>query len=151
MPVWGSHMRNRNLISLLALSLSLAAGCDTSTDSPAPPPSVEAQLGTPFTLAPGQTAVFAEENLTVTFASGVEDGRCPVDIECLVAGQASMAVLARSNDRIALMLNLTVPADAVGVAYGDFRVHAEDLSPYPQSGVTVPPEDFRLRLLVDRP
>jgi hypothetical protein len=118
---------------------------------PSAKPTVDASLDQPFTLEPGQTAVLAAENLTVTFDGVLEDGRCPVDIECIVEGHATTAVQAHQDDRAAMTLSLTVPAFPEGVAYEGFRIHAQQLLPARYFERTIRPEDYRLQLLVDRP
>jgi len=143
-------MTMRVVLSLLGFSLILGMGCDTTTDQAGPPP-IDAALNEPFTLAPGQTAVLAAESLSLTFEGVTEDGRCPVDMVCIVAGQATTAVHASQNGSADVTLSLTVPAVADGVPYAGFRVHAEELLPLPVSNVTTRPEDYRLRLLVDQP
>lgn len=138
------------MLPLLALSLLMATGCDSSME-PSAKPTVEATLDQPFTLEPGQTAVLAEQDLSLTFAGVLEDGRCPVDIQCISAGQATTAVQAKPGEGPATTLRLTLPALPEGVAYGGLRVHAQQLLPARYFNRTIAPADYRLTLLVDRP
>jgi hypothetical protein len=136
--------------SVLGIALCFAAGCDSSMDPPGQP-QVEAQLNVPFTLAPGQTAVFAAEDFTLTFNRVVDDGRCPVDVVCTAAGSATMAVLAKQGATAPLSLRLLLPENPGGVPFGAFRVHAVGLTPEKRTDRTIRLEDYRVELLVDRP
>ena len=143
-------MRTPILVSLLTLSVFGVVGCDSSME-PSAKPTVDATLGQPFTLEPGQTAVLAEASLTLTFQGVIEDGRCPIDAVCIAAGQAATAVHATQDRSAAVTLTLILPAVPEGVPYAGVRVHAESLLPAPVSDHLIRPEDYRLQLLVDRP
>jgi len=143
-------MRMRTLspaFTVLGLSLFLAAGCDTTME-PSPPPAVEAFLNVPFSLSAGQTAVLADEHLAVTFVGVVEDGRCPVGWVCIVPGNATMSVQAALEGKAPMTLNLLLIGDP-GV-YDGFGIHVQQLMPDKEADRTIRPEDYSVRLLVDR-
>lgn len=74
---------------LLLLAVALAAcGRDGSA----------AALDTPIQLAPGQSAVFKDDNLRVQLV-GVSDSRCPTDVACLWAGAAAVRLAIRSKGK----------------------------------------------------
>lgn len=134
---------------ILVLSAFLTA-CD-STMEPSSPPAVQAVLNEPFWLVPGQTAVLADEHLSVTFAGVVDDTRCPIDIVCIVAGNATMSVRARRNGQAAMTLSLTLTDDPPAVGYDGFGIHAQQLMPAVRSDRTIRPGEYSVRLLVERP
>ena len=70
-------MIGRSLVLLLMAVALAACGRDGSA----------ATLNTPIQLAPGQSAVFEDENLKVQLVD-VSDSRCPTDVTCLWAGEA---------------------------------------------------------------
>jgi len=144
------RFRTHVVLSLLALGLFPLASCDTSME-PTSKPVVNATLNQPFTLEPGQTARFANEQLSLTFAGVLGDGRCPTDAFCLVAGTATTTVYAKQDDRAAMNLSVTLPTVPEGVAYESFRLHATTLFPLPISTRTISPGEYRLTLVVDRP
>ena len=60
--------------------------------TPLPEQLIEAQLDEEFELAINQTGRIQSENLEVTFWDVTEDSRCPVDVNCIQAGQATIRV-----------------------------------------------------------
>jgi hypothetical protein len=57
-----------------------------------------ATLDAPIQLAPGQSAVFSDENLKVQLDS-VADSRCPTDVACLWAGEAVVRLTIHSQGK----------------------------------------------------
>lgn len=136
-------------VPILGLSLVLAA-CDTSM-GPTPKPPVQAELNVPFTLSTGQTAVLAQENLSVKFGGVLEDTRCPIDMECMSAGDATMAVQTVQDGKAPEILSLTLYGGPQGVVYEGFGFHVQQLMPIRRSDRAIHPGDYRVTLLVDRP
>jgi hypothetical protein len=135
--------------TVLGLSLFLAS-CDTTME-PSPKPAVEAELNVPFSLSAGQTAVLAQEKLSVKFVGVLEDARCPIDMECISAGDATMAVQAEEDGKPSMLLSFTLYGGPQGVAYEGFGIHPQQLTPSRVSDRTIHPKDYRVLLLVDRP
>lgn len=136
---------------LPALGLSLLpAACDTSME-PSRLPTVQAFLNVPFSVAARQTAVLTDEHLSVTFVRVLDDSRCPIDANCIWSGDATISVRAQQEGRAAETLNLTLLGNLPGVVHEGFRFHAQQLMPGQVAGQTIRPEDYSVRLLVDRP
>jgi hypothetical protein len=133
---------------LLVMALLFAA-CDTSME-PSRTPAVHAALNVPFTLAAGQSAILDDENLSVTFVRVLNDSRCPLDATCIQAGDATMSIRAELQGHAAMTLNLTLAGEPTAV-YEGFAFHAQQLLPGQLTGRTIPPGDYRVQLLVDRP
>jgi hypothetical protein len=57
-----------------------------------------ATLNVPIQLAPGQSAVFKDENLKVQLVN-VTDSRCPTDVTCLWAGEALVRLTIHSKGK----------------------------------------------------
>jgi hypothetical protein len=137
------------VVPILGLSLFLAA-CDTSMEPTSKPP-VQAELNVPFSLSAGQTAVLAQEKLSVKFVGVIEDTRCRIDMECISAGDATMVVQAEEDGKPSMILSLTLYGGPQGVAYETFAIHVKQLMPYPVSTRAIHSGDYRVSLLVDRP
>jgi hypothetical protein len=133
---------------MFALCLILAA-CDTSME-PSRKPVVHAALDVPFTLDAGQSAVLDDEDLSVTFVGVLEDSRCPIDATCIQAGDATMSVRAVLQGQAPMTLDLTLFGGREAV-YEGFGFHAQQLLPGQRTGRTIPPADYHVQLLVDRP
>jgi hypothetical protein len=139
------------ILPLQALALgAVLVACSTSME-PDRKPTVDAVLDVPFTLAVGQSGVFADENLSVIFVRVVDDTRCPIDAMCVWAGDATMAVYARKVGKAAKTLNLTLSGNAQPVEYEGFGFRAQHLLPGQVSGEPIPPQDYTVELLVNRP
>ncbi len=147
-------------LSVLPIVAILAAvpGCDLSLTSALPcgagdglrPPLVVSS-GASFKLGLGETAVVRETCLTVRFDAVPEDSRCPLDVECPSAGNARVALtlLPAGGEPSGLELN-TLLEPRAGTAAGH-AVALLDLTPMPEAGRPIPPDEVRAKLRVDAP
>jgi hypothetical protein len=85
-------MRVRSFVSLLVPSFWAVALAACGRDGSA------ATLDVPIQLAPGQSAVFKDEDLQVQLVE-VSDSRCPTDVTCLWAGEAVVRLAIRSKGK----------------------------------------------------
>ena len=90
----------KTVIGLILLAASAAllsnfrAGQIASADEkpPAKPKKIVAVLGQPFEVEIGKSIVIPAQKLDVHFERVLEDSRCPRDVECVWAGQISVAI-----------------------------------------------------------
>ena len=79
--------------ALLLLALALTAGaCANSATEVAVQDTTSAkhvQLDERFTLQRGETALVPDDETTVRFDSVSNDSRCPADVDCIRAGEAT--------------------------------------------------------------
>lgn len=71
----------------------IIAACFVAVAAVACSPVETAVVATPgieFTLTPGTTATLSGEDTQITFRGVVSDSRCPVDVTCVWAGNASI-------------------------------------------------------------
>lgn len=75
-------------------SLTIAALLSTACASADAPVALvlKPPLNTPFTLEIGQTAVLTEPAVAITVTAIPQDSRCPVDVVCVWAGDAVVAL-----------------------------------------------------------
>ncbi len=110
----------------------------------------EVSLDTEFTLAVGQTATVAGEDLSIEFVEVVSDSRCPKGATCVWAGEASCLVditTRGSTDRVTLTQpGLSSPSTATVAGYDI----AFDVLPYPELGTQTDAHDYRLALTVSK-
>jgi hypothetical protein len=71
----------------LAFGLVFTLACGGNPAAPLPLP-----IGQPFDLRVGRTAV-VEGDVLVSFTDVFEDSRCPVDVVCVTAGEATVRVV----------------------------------------------------------
>jgi hypothetical protein len=134
------------LIGCVLLATVLTAACDSDTPaSPTPPGSTG-----PWTLvlAIGQMAVVPGSPLSLKFTAVSNDSRCPVDVTCIQAGEAvvAMEALSRSGDS---QFELRT-ADAARVAQiGNYRVELASLFPVQSVSHPIDPATYQVTLQVN--
>ena len=82
------------MLRALPVVLLLLRACDSGA-SPTEDP-VPGTYGTPVTLKVGQTASFEGGAVELRFDSVSEDSRCPVDVQCIQAGWATLSTTLRT-------------------------------------------------------
>lgn len=129
-------------IVALVTCLALTSGCQESATAPDQPVYRE------VVLAPGQGATISEASIRIQFDGVVSDNRCPVDVDCIQAGDA--------------VVQISVSGEAGGgeyqlhtaspqfVRHGDLTITLVQLRPQPTSSGPIRPEDYRATLRVTR-
>lgn len=106
-------------------------------------------VGQPFTLEEGGK-VALDGGLGVRFESVVEDSRCPVDVDCVWAGNAEIVIemIKRGEKPASVHLN-TLRGRATEAAYLDYTIELIDLKPHPRTD-SPKDEPYRVELLVGK-
>jgi hypothetical protein len=136
-------MRRKALWASLAVFVLMGLyGCAPATIK-------EFSLDEPFTLFVRQKAQVAE--LQIQFLGVSQDSRCPVDVECVWAGNAQITLrvsLKDSTEETVITINsYTEPREAI---YEGFRIEFVDLRPVPRSDRPINPAEYRVTLKVSR-
>ena len=125
-------------------------GCVRMVEAkPAPPQTV--RLGRSFNLRVGRQVTLKRERLRIRFVKVSEDSRCPVNVQCIWAGNAAVRLEVSRNvrDKRTLTLNTagsdTLPGE---VHYSLYRVRLVRLTPYPRSNRKIGPGDYTATLEV---
>jgi len=118
-----------------------AVSCSSSPAGP----SLEVPLGSEFSLKPGESATIQSTDLRITFLNVVSDSRCAVDVVCVQAGDAVVA-LHVGNAGVELRSN-SAPQTAVG----SYLLRLERVEPDAHSDRRIKPGDYRAILKVTRP
>jgi hypothetical protein len=126
--------------------LLAATGCDQN--SPAAP---GVPLNERFTLAPGDRVIVGQADLRVEFLRVAGDSRCPADAFCIQGGDALVQIRASSAAAGSREHDLhTGDSSRAAAAHGPARIELVELQPYPFSGRTIRPEEYRATLRVTR-
>ncbi len=134
-------MRSIFFIGLVLVGLVNLIGC-------APAVVKEAQLDQPFTLFVRERAQLG--NLQIRFIGVPEDSRCPLDVECVWAGNAKivLGVSLKDSDETVITINSTVdPQEAL---YAGYRIRFVSLKPERFSERLINPAEYRVTLIVSR-
>lgn len=140
-------------MAVLLLTAVLPTGCgeepvgtraDLVAASPGP--------GQPFTIRVDETVEIDGTGLSIRLLAVLEDSRCPVDVTCVWAGDAVVALeIALGEARRAYGLH-TNPGTATGPGEADvggYRVVVVGLEPAPLAGVPIPQARYVATLRVD--
>ena len=136
----------RKIILLVALVLLLAAsvaGCVR-------PKLIEPELGENFELYQDQDAVVLGEDLRLSDLEVVNDSRCPLNVECVWAGEAVYTVTAKKADTTDV---LTFTEEGLGgegrLEFMGYTITAL-LQPYPNQPDDIEPDDYYLNVTVTK-
>lgn len=101
------------------------------------------RLGEEFVLRVGESTVFKEGNLTLTFQDVTEDSRCPEGAVCVWAGNAR--ILIGVNDSTFALNSTLNPKQAV---FGRYVIKFNSLSPYPMIEREIDKGEYAAALVV---
>ena len=127
-----------------ALLLGLLVGCGPPSNGPQ-----QVKAGQPFKLSPGESAMIANGELTITFNSVTSDSRCPSDALCIQAGEAKVSLTLQSSQGNR-NVELSTAGDNSQVAYSGYMVQLVDLEPYPISSQSIAPESYEVTLIISK-
>ena len=109
---------------------------------------VEADTDEEFELAINQTGRIESENLEIIFWDLTEDSRCPVDVNCIQAGQAAITVeVSQGGDDLGEMRISTDP-ESSSVTFGQYTLRLVRVEPEPVSTQTIDMSEYRVTLMV---
>lgn len=131
------------------------AGTPTLADPRAPSgePSdvLVAQLGQPFKLSIGQSAVI--EDLAITFTAVSEDSRCPEGAQCIWAGQVKVVVRVQKDGEALGEFEMTVgtltDGDVAAVEVAGYVLSLLGVEPYPKVGEEIGEGEYVLEMVVE--
>jgi hypothetical protein len=148
-----------NLIRLFLLILSTMPACQSAT----PAPAVIANANAEFSLAPGQSAVVADTDLTITFHSIRSDERCPIEIECVVSGPATLSLSVQQGNDLSSNVTLQTFTDNDGrspkvefegiqdrLEVGEYLLQVVGVLPYPKNLSETKASAYRVTFTVGR-
>jgi hypothetical protein len=136
---------SRRAVLLTANAIISAAACAPVETA------VVAEPGQAFALPLGQTAAVKGTDVRLTFKDVRTDSRCPVDVQCVWAGEAKIGVVVSGNGTAeeTRVLSLT-PADSEARA-GSLRIRFVGLAPVPRQADAGTSRAYVAQLVVDRP
>jgi hypothetical protein len=109
------------------------------------------QLEQNFAIAVGGSAKIDKTDLVVHFDRVVNDSRCPSDVQCITAGDATVVVTAVNDGAAPSRYELHTDDGAREAMHGNFRLSLISLKPVPTSTQPVPASAYVLTLRVSQP
>lgn len=106
---------------------------------------ISVKVEQPFELGIGESADFRTAIITLTAVT--EDSRCPVDVDCFWAGEATVEFATSTGESFALVIGGGNGVDArAAYQIGELLLQIEALSPEPHSEQPIAPADYRATL-----
>lgn len=127
----------------LILPLAILSTACASADANAP-----SSLPSAVTLAIGERTTVSGTGLTITFEAVVDDSRCPSDVQCIQAGDATVAVVLQGNGSTARHQLKVADVNQRRATHGNYQVEVRELIPHPLSTSPTNPSAYRLTLQV---
>jgi hypothetical protein len=135
----------------VALALAAILAATACKDDVTTPSSAGVPLGHEFTLAVSQSATVEGAGLRVTLRAVRNDSRCPVDVQCVWEGDATVAVELSGASAPAAPYDLHTsgrfPREATHAGY---QITLVRLDPAPRGGTAPASSDYRATLVVVR-
>jgi len=107
-------------------------------------------LGEEVTLSPGDAIDITDTILSLRFDSVSNDSRCPSDVQCVTAGEATIhltTTLEAQSDPLSIVV---APNGPTTVTVDAFEITLLELSPQPISTSPIASDGYRIQILVDR-
>lgn len=118
-----------------------------------PPQAAQAVIGQPFALNFGETAAFPEADLTITFEAVLTDSRCPANVQCVIAGWATVLLSANHRGQplaeITLTSPPTQPEQVETFTLEGYTLRLVQINPYPQQPGEIQTEVYSLTLVLE--
>jgi hypothetical protein len=140
------------LAAATALAATLAVACGGAvSEDPQPPAGGAGQpIDREFVLGVGRSAEVRGTGLVIAFRGVEHDDRCPLDVQCVQAGEARAAfAVARAAGGDTTVVLGTRPGTETA-AVGTWRIELRSLAPVPAAGAPTPPERYEATLEVSR-
>src|SRR5262245_16402320 len=126
----------------LIFALALFTGCSDSVTAPG------GRVASQVVLAPGESARINGTVIQLHFRGVIGDSRCPADALCILGGDALVRIdVLEANGSKTYDLHT---GSLQPVRHEDLTITLVELSPYPFSGRTIKPDDYRATLRVTR-
>ncbi len=107
-------------------------------------------LGDTVNVSYGETLHNFKEQIWITFDSVYEDSRCPLDVECVWAGNAKLGFTFKQSIRKTSFTLNTHPNFNRDTTVYFYQISLVDVLPYPYSDSTYTAGDYTARIVVDK-
>lgn len=107
-------------------------------------------VGVPFTLRPGTRAALTDDGTVIRFDAVEGDSRCPRDVQCIRAGDATVVLTVTPPRDGAVTVRVLVDPSEGDAKVNGLLVRVTALAPTPVSTSTIAPDDYAATLVVER-
>ncbi len=134
------------LLCLSAIFIFTAAACKKKPQ----PGYATFKLDEIFDLKLNQSTQLEGGDLKITFTAVTEDSRCPKGVNCIQEGQISiaLAVASASQSNTLSFTRRASQTDNINKSFENYKIQWLAVTPYPEDGKKIKPEDYNLRIAV---
>jgi hypothetical protein len=127
----------------IALAVLAFSTCGGGPSAPS-----EVSLDRDFDLRPGDSASVSGARFVVRFVAVPEDSRCPAEVQCVWAGDATVRLHLRPEGGNEQSIELHTQLEPSEAAVGGYRIRLRLLAPLPSASQPVAPRDYVATLRV---
>ncbi len=89
----------------------------------------------------------SEDRAVTLIIDSIQDSRCPINVECIWQGEITLDLTIKIREEYTARLRSVIhPKDTIQL----FEFEVIDATPYPEIGVEIQAEDYRVTLKVSR-
>lgn len=142
-------MRHLSIALLTAALAACSSNSTTGSDAKMQTSQTVTQreVGRAFEMKIGES--FAINDVKLTFRSVDADSRCPIDVVCVWAGDAEVALKIDQGSQSAVA-SLHTTVEPKKVEWNGYTITLVTLTPVGQASKPVDPKDYRAQVLVSR-
>ncbi|MCU1290931.1 MAG: hypothetical protein JWN60_3160 [Acidobacteria bacterium] len=112
--------------------------------------SIYGQTSSQVKLLINKQKIVTKDKLTIKFASLVEDSRCPVDTNCIWAGNAKIQIKISSAKNAAKTFELNTNLNPQIVSFAGYEIKLVNLTPQPASNIRINRNGYAATLAVSK-
>jgi hypothetical protein len=112
--------------------------------------SIYGQTSSQVKLLINKQKIVTKDKLTIKFASLVEDSRCPVDTNCIWAGNAKIQIKISSAKNAAKTFELNTNLNPQTVSFAGYEIKLVNLTPQPASNIRINRNGYAATLAVSK-
>jgi hypothetical protein len=110
----------------------------------------QAASAQPVNLRVGDQKNVFGRDLTVQFVSVLDDSRCPRDVRCVSAGNATIRIKVRRAFGPWQTFDIKLNGNNSTVSFRNYRIDFTSLTPYPRSNIRINRNGYRATLNITR-
>ena len=102
------------------------------------------------TVKQGQKKSAPNGEFNIKFISVTEDSRCPVDANCVWAGNAKVSVKITDKNGVSKTMVMNTTMGPQGDQYRGWAIYLTELSPAPKSGTAIKQKAYKATFSIQR-
>jgi hypothetical protein len=109
-----------------------------------------AQTNQQISVRINQQKTIARSDLTIRFVSLVEDSRCPINTNCVWAGNAKIKIRVGRRNGSSRIFELNTNLKPQTISYAGYQFKLIDLTPKPATNIRIDPNGYTATVVVNR-